>query len=74
MNELIFELWKKFINNELLFAGVVQAACKAQRNACARVYINPPKTDEISDCSMSSAFKKIQNNIQTAQIERQDYE
>lgn len=66
MNELIFELWKKFINNELLFAGVVQTACEAQRNACVRDFNNYAKRHEYSNNCARVILK--------AQIERQDYE
>ena len=52
----------------------IEYICKVQANACARVYANPPKTSEISDCSMSSAFKRIQNNIKNAEIRKEDYE
>ena len=44
------------------FAQAIQAACKAQRNACAREWINTHFDYEIG-C-----------NILTAEIERQDYE
>ena len=69
MDELIVELLNKYsskgmINlNPLEFAEAIQTACKAQRNACARVhnqYI----------CSM----KVEKDNINNAEIQRQDYE
>ena len=65
MNELIYDLWLKFINNELLFAGVIQTACKAQRNACARVY----ERDYIERGGYN-----IHDYIVDAEIERCDYE
>ena len=65
MNELIYDLWLKLIKNELLFAGVIQAACKAQRNACARVY----ERDYIYKGGYS-----VHDCIVDAEIERCDYE
>ncbi len=44
MNELIVELLNKYSNkgiinlNPLEFAEAIQTACKAQRNACLRIY------------------------------------
>ena len=75
MNELIEELFEQyarlFMNDkcEMLFTDfkqVIQTACKAQRNACARRF-----QDELD--------KRIHGGnsirtILTAEIERQDYE
>ena len=62
MNELIYDLWLKFINNELLFAGVIQAACKAQRNACARIYESNWERQYMTEL------------IKNAEIRKEDYE
>ena len=67
MNELIYDLWLKFINNELLFAGVIQTACKAQRNACARIYNKHyGNSEHYDECCGLEIF--------TAEIERCNYE
>ena len=67
MNELIEGLWNvhSVEYNEMNFDGfkqAIQTACKAQRNACAREWINTHFDYEIG-C-----------NILTAKIERCDYE
>ena len=62
MNELIYDLWLKFINNELLFAGVIQTACKAQRNACLRIYESNWERQYMTEL------------IKNAEIRKEDYE
>ena len=74
MNELIEELWKHYMCNPLVEGGytkkdgfkqAIQTACKAQRNACARVYEDYGDANEIG-------YNK--SKIKNAEIERQDYE
>ena len=75
MNELIEELWRvarlreypgiQELINKVDFTQAIQTACKAQRNACARVYEDYGDANEIG-------YNK--SKIKTAQIERQDYE
>ena len=67
MNELIFELWKKFINNELLFAGVVQTACKAQRNACQRI------VEDYGSNSELDSIEQLYEAVGNASIDNSDY-
>ena len=66
MNELIEELWVKY--NTGMYTGfkqAIQTACKAQRNACARVY----ERDYIDKGGYN-----IHDYIASAEIERCDYE
>ena len=74
MNEIIEELWKHYMCNPLVEGGytkkdgfkqAIQAACKAQRNACARVY----ERDYIYKGGYS-----VHDCIVDAEIERCDYE
>lgn len=65
MNELIEELETKWAKCEITLAQAIQAACKAQAKACARVYEDYGDANEIG-------YNK--SKIKTAQIERQDYE
>ena len=74
MNELIDELFEQyarlFMNDkvEMLFTDfkqAIQTACKAQRNACARVYEDYGDANEIG-------YNK--SKIKNAEIERCDYE
>ncbi len=70
MNELIEELWDKYSNEgdtmEILdFKQAIQTACKAQRNACARIY----ERDYIERGGYN-----IHDYIVDAEIERCDYE
>ena len=71
MNELIEKLIYEFETachlsfdciEEEKFGQAIQTACKAQRNACARVYV-----------SANFDFDACED-ILTAQIEREDYE
>ena len=68
MNELIVELLNKYSNkgiinlNPLEFAEAIQTACKAQRNACAREYLDAQYAGYAYD------------DILSAEIERCDYE
>ena len=69
MNELIVEFLNKYSNkgiinlNPLEFAEAIQTACKAQRNACARIYKLYPWAGSLES-----------DNILNAAIERCDYE
>ena len=72
MNELIEELWKKFMCNPLVEGGytkkdgfeqAIQTACKAQRNACARIYKLYPWAGNLEG-----------DNILNAEITKEDYE
>ena len=74
MNEIIEELWKHYMCNPLVEGGytkkdgfkqAIQTACKAQRNACARVY----ERDYIYKGGYS-----VHDCIVDAEIERCDYE
>ena len=73
MNELIEELWAKhcrFVDGKHTigyeyFIQAIQTACKAQRNACARVY----ERDYIDKGGYN-----IHDYIVDAEIERCDYE
>ena len=74
MDELIEKLCKEFETachlsfdcvEEEKFRQAIQTACKAQRNACARVY----ERDYIDKGGYN-----IHDYIADAQIERQDYE
>ena len=38
MNELIEKLRRQLNKGETTFGDAIQTACKAQRNACARIY------------------------------------
>ena len=71
MNELIEQLFEQyarlFMNDkaEMLFTDfkqAIQTACKAQRNACARVYVS-------ANCDFDAC-----EDILNAKIEREDYE
>ena len=65
MNELIEQLRRQLNKGETTFGDAIQTACKAQRNACARVY----ERDYIDKGGYN-----IHDYIADAQIERQDYE
>ena len=69
MNEMIEELWEKYSDDydirKTEFAEAIQTACKAQRNACARVY----ERDYIERGGYN-----IHDYIIDAEIERCDYE
>ena len=66
MNELIEELWfGGDYEKRKDFEQAIQTACKAQRNACARVY----ERDYIERGGYN-----IHDYIVDAEIERQDYE
>ena len=69
MNEMIEELWEKYSDDydirKTEFKQAVQAACQAQRNACARVY----ERDYIERGGYN-----IHDYIVDAEIERCDYE
>ena len=63
MNELIEELWfGGDYEKRKDFEQAIQTACKAQRNACARVYVS-------ANCDFDAC-----EDILNAKIERQDYE
>ena len=68
MNELIVELLNKYSNkgiinlNPLEFAEAIQTACKAQRNACMRIYERNWERQYMTEL------------IKNAEIERCDYE
>ena len=68
MNELIEELWNRELEYNSVpidfieFKQAIQTACKAQRNACARVYV-----------SANFDFDACED-ILNAKIEREDYE
>ena len=71
MNELIEELWRvarlreypgiQELINKFDFTQAIQTACKAQRNACKRVYAD-------------NLFDDTYTVIANAEIKRQDYE
>ena len=70
MNEIIEELWKHYMCNPLVEGGytkkdgfeqAIQTACKAQRNACKRVYAD-------------NLFDDTYTAIGNAKIRRKDYE
>ena len=66
MNELIEELWVE--HNTGMYTGfkqAIQAACKAQRNACAREFRHNRR-----NIGLSVAEKSIKN----AEITKEDYE
>ena len=75
MNELIEELFEQYASERrndisVLFTDFVQAietACKAQRNACARVYYDVCKNNPIPPLTAVALIKHTE-------IERQDYE
>ena len=63
MNELIEELWfGGDYEKRKDFEQAIQTACKAQRNACARVYVS-------ANCDFDAC-----EDILNAKIEREDYE
>ena len=72
MNELIEGLWDvhSVEYNEMNFDGfkqAIQTACKAQRNACARIYNKHyGNSEHYDECCGLEIF--------TAEIERCDYE
>ena len=74
MNEIIEELWKHYMCNPLVEGGytkkdgfeqAIQTACKAQRNACWREYIDMIVFSKPGD---SEYF------IKNAEITKEDYE
>ncbi len=71
MNELIVELLNKYSNkgiinlNPLEFAEAIQTACKAQRNACWREYI---------DMVVFRKPGESEDFIKNAEITKEDYE
>ena len=65
MNELIEQLRRQLNKGETTFGDAIQTACKAQRNACARVY----ERDYIDKGGYN-----IHDYIVDAEIERCDYE
>ena len=67
MNELIEELTKQFQEGKINFGTGILFACKAQRNACARVYYDVCKNNPISPFTAVVLIKRTE-------IERQDYE
>ena len=70
MNELIEQLWDthcRFVDGKHAigyeyFIQAIQTACKAQRNACARVYVS-------ANCDFDAC-----EDILNAKIEKEDYE
>ena len=76
MNEIIEELWKHYMCNPLVEGGytkkdgfkqAIQTACKAQRNACTRIYNKHyGNSEHYDECCGLEIF--------TAEIERCDYE
>ena len=73
MNELIEELWKHYMCNPLVDGGytkkdgfiqAIQAACKAQRNACIRQY----------DRNTVTVNTDTWQAIESAEITKEDYE
>ena len=73
MNELIEQLWEKYSDDYDIrktdFAHAIQAACKAQRNACKRIYLDM----EYHGCDMDKPHG-YSEDLATAEIERCDYE
>ena len=61
MNELIEQLRRQLNKGETTFGDAIQTACKAQRNACKRVYAD-------------NLFDDTYTAIANAKIERCDYE
>ena len=68
MNELIEELWfGGDYENRKDFEQAIQTACKAQRNACARIYNKHyGNSEHYDECCGLEIF--------TAEIERCNYE
>ena len=71
MNELIEELWKHYMCNPLVEGGytkkdgfkqAIQNACKAQRNACLRIYESNWERQYMTEL------------IKNAEITKEDYE
>ena len=77
MNELIEELWDthcRFVDGKHTigyeyFIQAIQTACKAQRNACKRIYLDM----EYHGCDMDKPHG-YSEDLATAEIERCDYE
>ena len=67
MNELIEQLRRQLNKGETTFGDAIQNACKAQRNACTRIYNKHYGNSEYYDecCGLE---------IFTAEIERCNYE
>ena len=63
MNKLIEQLRRQLNKGETTFGDAIQTACKAQRNACVRIYKLYPWAGSLES-----------DNILNAEIERQDYE
>ena len=68
MNELIEELWfGGDYEKRKDFEQAIQTACKAQRNACTRIYNKHyGNSEHYDECCGLEIF--------TAEIEREDYE
>ena len=62
MNELIEQLRRQLNKGETTFGDAIQTACKAQRNACVRIYE--------SNWERQYMTKLIKN----AEIRKEDYE
>ena len=66
MNELIEQLWEKYSDDYDIrktdFAHAIQAACKAQRNACWRIYESNWERQYMTEL------------IKNAEIRKEDYE
>ena len=62
MNELIEQLRRQLNKGETTFGDAIQTACKAQRNACVRIYE--------SNWERQYMTKLIEN----AEIRKEDYE
>ena len=67
MNELIEQLRRQLNKGETTFGDAIQTACKAQRNACTRIYNKHyGNSEHYDECCGLEIF--------TAEIERCDYE
>ena len=62
MDELIDKLSKDVVFNRKTFAEAIQAACKAQRNACLRIYESNWERQYMTEL------------IKNAEITKEDYE
>ena len=77
MNELIEKLWIKYSNGNhytacstrIELSEAIQLACKAQRNACKRVYLDM----EYRGCDMDKPHG-YSEDLENAEITEQDYE
>ena len=65
MNELIEQLRRQLNKGETTFGDAIQTACKAQRNACWREYI---------DMVVFHKPGESEDYIKNAEIRKEDYD